>query len=269
MTSATSETPMQRLGRLVRARRKALNMTQADVQTAGGPSTATLRLIEGGKHADFRDGTGADLEAAIQWMPGSIERTLAGGDPEPLLPASEEPVGAAFERVAILQTRIASLQAQRAGREEGWSDPNAQDLDQLRDQLDSAQLEFEQAIHSQRQAADDARDAQLLELWMLARRLSNPEVLSKTQLIDASVALARSVAAYAESEVGGYSRMRDLHQANMKADAGSPQPGDLVGGGGATDQAQNLPGPGTPVGWTNPEMRGVLGDEDGEQRNQG
>ena len=76
-----SETPAQRLGRYVRARRKALKLTQADVQAADGPSTATLRLIEGGKHADFRDGTGADLEAALGWRPGSIASILAGGDP--------------------------------------------------------------------------------------------------------------------------------------------------------------------------------------------
>lgn len=80
----TSETPAQRLGRLVRARRKALKMTQADVQKADGPSTATLRLIEGGKHTDFRDGTGAALEAAIYWLPGSLDAVLDGGDPTPL-----------------------------------------------------------------------------------------------------------------------------------------------------------------------------------------
>lgn len=77
----TNETPAQRLGRLVRARRKELRKTQADVQNAGGPSTATLRLIEGGKHTEFRDGTGAALEAALRWGVGSIDRILAGGEP--------------------------------------------------------------------------------------------------------------------------------------------------------------------------------------------
>ena len=77
----TSETSAQRLGRLVRERRKSLKMTQADVQEAGGPSTATLRLIEGGKHTEFRDGTGAVLEAALRWDVGSIDRVLAGGEP--------------------------------------------------------------------------------------------------------------------------------------------------------------------------------------------
>lgn len=79
-----NETPAERLGRLIRARRKVLKLTQADVQELDGPSTATLRLIEGGKHTDFRGGTGASLEQALQWQPGSIDRVLEGGDPEPI-----------------------------------------------------------------------------------------------------------------------------------------------------------------------------------------
>lgn len=80
----TSETPQLRLGRLVRARRKALKMTQSDVQAVGGPSTATLRLIENGRNLEFRDGTGVALERAIGWAPGSIDAILAGGEPTPL-----------------------------------------------------------------------------------------------------------------------------------------------------------------------------------------
>lgn len=86
----TSETSAQRLGRLVRARRKALKLTQADVQKADGPSTATQRLIEGGKHTDFRGGTGSGLESALQWQPGSIDAILAGGDPTPLSSAPQQ-----------------------------------------------------------------------------------------------------------------------------------------------------------------------------------
>lgn len=88
MTSGIGETPAQRLGRLIRARRKKLKLTQADVQERDGPSTATLRLIEGGKHTDFRDGTGAALEAALQWAPGSIDAVLSGGEPTSI---SDEP----------------------------------------------------------------------------------------------------------------------------------------------------------------------------------
>lgn len=69
-----------RPGRLIRERRKALELTQADVQAAGGPSTATLRLVEGGKHTDFRPSTIQPLEKALHWGPGSIA-ILQGGGP--------------------------------------------------------------------------------------------------------------------------------------------------------------------------------------------
>ncbi|MGB3485249.1 MAG: hypothetical protein WBB07_23920 [Mycobacterium sp.] len=76
-----TEKPAERLGRLIRARRKELKLTQADVQQAHGPSPATLRLIEAGKHKDFRASTSQPLETVLKWEPGSIDRVLAGGAP--------------------------------------------------------------------------------------------------------------------------------------------------------------------------------------------
>lgn len=76
-----TEDAATRLGRLIRERRKSLNLTQADIQAAGGPSTATLRLIEGGKHTDFRPSTSQPLEKALHWAPGSIAAILAGDIP--------------------------------------------------------------------------------------------------------------------------------------------------------------------------------------------
>jgi hypothetical protein len=76
-----AEDAAARLGRLVRARRKALKLTQADIQASGGPSTATLRLIENGKHTDFRTSTSQPLERALLWQPGSIASILRGGEP--------------------------------------------------------------------------------------------------------------------------------------------------------------------------------------------
>lgn len=79
-----TENVATRLGRLIRERRKSLNLTQADIQAAGGPSTATLRLIEGGKHTDFRSSTSQPLEKVLQWAPGSIDQILGGGEATPL-----------------------------------------------------------------------------------------------------------------------------------------------------------------------------------------
>lgn len=79
-----------RLGRLVRARRRTLRLTQAAIQEAGGPSTATLRLIEGGRHTEFRNGTADQLERTLRWQPGSIAAMLRGGDPIEVEPAPVE-----------------------------------------------------------------------------------------------------------------------------------------------------------------------------------
>ena len=71
----------QRLAALVSERRGDLRMTQEEVRAAGGPSTATQRLIEGGRQSRYQPRILADLEAALGWQRGSVRRILAGGDP--------------------------------------------------------------------------------------------------------------------------------------------------------------------------------------------
>lgn len=77
----TTDDAARRLGEAIRQRRKELKLTQLDVQKMGGPSTATLRLIEGGKHTDFRASTSRPLERALGWNPGSIDLILDGKEP--------------------------------------------------------------------------------------------------------------------------------------------------------------------------------------------
>jgi len=73
----------ERLARYVLNRRTSLRMTQEDVRTAGGPGTATMRLIEGALQTSYRPVILARLEHALEWAPGSIERILSGGEPTP------------------------------------------------------------------------------------------------------------------------------------------------------------------------------------------
>lgn len=73
-----------RLGSLVQKRRFQIGLTQEEVRAAGGPSTATMRLIEGGLQDSYRPGVLADLERALQWEHGSVDLVIAGGDPIPL-----------------------------------------------------------------------------------------------------------------------------------------------------------------------------------------
>ncbi len=79
----------QRLAALVSERRADLGMTQEDVRAAGGPSTATMRLIEGGHQSRYQPVILGRLETALKWERGSVRRILAGGDP---VAASDEPL---------------------------------------------------------------------------------------------------------------------------------------------------------------------------------
>ena len=74
----------ERLAGFVRERRTDLGMTQEDARAAGGPSTATMRLIEGALQESYQPSTLRDLEKVLRWERGSAAQILAGGDPVPL-----------------------------------------------------------------------------------------------------------------------------------------------------------------------------------------
>lgn len=67
--------------RRVRERREELGMTQEDVATSGGPSTATLRLIENASPTTPRLKSQRQLENALDWEPGSYRALMQGGEP--------------------------------------------------------------------------------------------------------------------------------------------------------------------------------------------
>lgn len=71
----------ERLARFVRERRVELGLTQEDARGAGGPSTATMRLIEGALQTSYQPATLRDLEKVLQWKRGSVRAVLAGGEP--------------------------------------------------------------------------------------------------------------------------------------------------------------------------------------------
>jgi transcriptional regulator with XRE-family HTH domain len=69
------------LGQLVRERRTELGLTQAEIHSAGGPSAATLYLIETGRRGSYRPQVLRRLERALGWRAGSVRRALAGDQP--------------------------------------------------------------------------------------------------------------------------------------------------------------------------------------------
>lgn len=71
----------RRLAAYTRDRRGDLGLTQEELAAAGGPSTATLRLIEGARQPGYRPAILRALERALQWERGSVRAILDGGDP--------------------------------------------------------------------------------------------------------------------------------------------------------------------------------------------
>lgn len=76
------------LGEAVKAARADLGLTQEEVAAAGGPSSATMRLIEGAMQDGYRPRTFTALERALGWPKGRARRLLRG-EPEPVAPAPE------------------------------------------------------------------------------------------------------------------------------------------------------------------------------------
>jgi transcriptional regulator with XRE-family HTH domain len=76
----------ERLGKLVRERRLALDLSQRDAAARAGISNQTWLNVENGRSANQR--SLAKIERALGWSPGSIDAILAGTPPP-------SPIGAA------------------------------------------------------------------------------------------------------------------------------------------------------------------------------
>lgn len=71
----------RRLGELIRADQEQLYGTQQEFADAAGVSLRTVESLLSGQPANYRTRTVADVEAALEWEPGSIQRVLEGGRP--------------------------------------------------------------------------------------------------------------------------------------------------------------------------------------------
>jgi transcriptional regulator with XRE-family HTH domain len=103
----------------VKERREELGLTQEETAAAGGPSTATLRLIENCNAKSYRPKTFRQLDAALRWPPGAARRVLAGHDPVEPQP-EPEPLhrqvsidGLTDEEVAAIQNMAEAMRKAR------------------------------------------------------------------------------------------------------------------------------------------------------------
>jgi transcriptional regulator with XRE-family HTH domain len=74
------ETPRERLGRVVAARRRALGLSASQAARDAGVSRSTWISIENGTR-DTEKYVYAKVERALSWATGSFDRVLDGNDP--------------------------------------------------------------------------------------------------------------------------------------------------------------------------------------------
>lgn len=228
------ESAAVRLGRLVRERRKYLKLTQADVQAAGGPSTATLRLIEGGKHTDFRDGTGAALEKVLRWEVGSIDAVLSGRDPAEiehrlgrglasLIPSERDEPNIEDPLVRLLIDL--AIDADQVDTTASGLPFEPESVDELVDEVDSLLIDIDkltQRIHDEALTAVGG-DLEVLkqlkaEVIKVRRNRRLGRGRDQTELFDHMLDIAK------QAHLEGVSEAEMRRRLNQEFDADSPRP---------------------------------------------
>jgi len=83
MTAPTPTNPATRAALAVRQRRLELGLTQENLAEAAGVSPATVRKLESGSQAHYRDLTCTRLAQALGWDPGALDDLRRGGPTAP------------------------------------------------------------------------------------------------------------------------------------------------------------------------------------------
>jgi len=122
-------------------------MRQQDVQAAGGPSLATMRLIEGGLQHGYRSLILRRLEKALRWEEDSVEAILNGG--QPTIASDTSPTGRPEHRTSAPEIALRIL----AFFDDPEVDDGQKDLMEAQMRLWGAQIDAEKAAKKRRRAS--------------------------------------------------------------------------------------------------------------------
>ena len=90
MLSGVNRRTSAEVGRLIRARRRTLGMTEGDLQAAAGIDSKTLKALEAGTRSP-QEKTQLKIEGVLRWEPGAIESLREGGVARELPELSDTP----------------------------------------------------------------------------------------------------------------------------------------------------------------------------------
>lgn len=108
----TTTNPATRAALAVRKRRLQLGLTQEGLAEAADVSPATVRKVESGTQAHYRDLTCTRLAQALGWDPGALDDLRKPGTPGATTPAHPTTVnapGTADIELAALNGKVAQL----------------------------------------------------------------------------------------------------------------------------------------------------------------
>lgn len=77
-------------GRTLAERRRLMGFSQEELAEAIHVSKATIAAHEQGRRANLHPSNKIALEQALKWTPGSVDRVMNGGEPEPISEASAQ-----------------------------------------------------------------------------------------------------------------------------------------------------------------------------------
>lgn len=101
--------PHERLSQLMNKRRLELGMRWDDVATSAGIADVTIRAIRRGDNQPS-ELTQRRIEDALRWEHGSIEATLAGGEPTPVESPNDREDALPEPSMAEVLARVAHLE---------------------------------------------------------------------------------------------------------------------------------------------------------------
>lgn len=86
-----------------------LDINDADVNAAGGPSTTTLSKWRKGVGGELQRRTRRGLEDALQWERGSVKDVLDGGEPTPLRRGADDRLSQLLREAGVPAEAVAEV----------------------------------------------------------------------------------------------------------------------------------------------------------------
>lgn len=164
------EPDVQKLASAVKHRREELRLSQDAIAKRGGPSTTTVSDIEGGIGKVPRPSTLKKLDEALEWVPGSSEKILAGGSPTIMATTgNSSKLGSATLGQIILPGDVAEgldndERAEVQSAAEAAARKRAREIRYERSKLDRERVRFEDPVGQSAAEYDQAVQAKLARL---------------------------------------------------------------------------------------------------------